>query len=208
MYLEPYELDRLTDMVFETNLSTREMGVELGIEEKEIKRQIRELGLSWVRRKKGHVSRGQGSLTQIMSKLFPGERIISEYHIGERLRLDVFCPKHDLAAEYHGRQHFFYVPHFHGNKQGFYESKERDERKLELCKDLGIELVVFRYNDMLTEDAVYNRMMYALENAPILEKVDKKSQYKDNPFYESNKVRQREYRRQQYQRMKTLKGRA
>lgn len=208
MYLEPYELDRLTDMVFESNMSTREMGIELGIDEKEVKKQIRDLGLSWVRRSKGHVSRGQASLMKMMEKLLPGEKIAAEHPIGERLRLDVFCPSYNLAAEYHGRQHFFYVPHFHGDKTGFYEAKQRDERKVEICKDLGIALVVFRYNDLLTEDSVYNRMLYELENSPMKKEEKKISAYRGNPFYENNKERQREYRRRQYQKMKGLKGRA
>lgn len=206
MYLDDYELDRLTDMVFDTNLSHREMAMELGVEETDIARYIRDLGLSWVRRSKGHVSRGQGALTKIMAKLLPGEEIVTEYPLANRLRLDVYCPRYKLAAEYHGRQHFVYTPFFHGDKQGFYESQSRDEQKEDLCRELGIALVIFRYNDNLYEDAVYDRMLDALRNTPIV-KTEKKS-IKGDPYYENNKARQREFRRQQYAKMKQRRGRA
>lgn len=203
-----YEQDRLTDLVFSSNLSTLEIARELDRTELEVTKEIRNLGLSWVRRKKGHVSRGQGALTAIMQKLLPGEEIRTEEPIGDRLRLDVYCPRYDLAAEYHGRQHFFYTEHFHGDIQGFYESQARDEKKIEICRDLGIALVIFRYNDTLSEDVVYERMLDALRSTPIVEKdKDKVPTYKGNPFYEASKIRQREYRKQQYQKMKSLKGR-
>jgi len=201
-----YEDDRLTDYLFETNLSNQEIAMELGKTELDVTREIRNLGLSWVRRKKGHVSRGQGALTQIMAKLLPGEEIVSEKPIGNRLRLDVFCPRYNLAAEYHGRQHFYYVEHFHGNMEGFRESQRRDENKEQICRDLGIALVVFRYNDTLTEDVVFSRMLDELRNTPVV-KEEKVSAYKGNPFYEANKIRQREYRREQYQKMKAQRGR-
>ncbi|MCA1806492.1 MAG: hypothetical protein LC687_01300 [Actinobacteria bacterium] len=201
-----YECDRLTDMIFDSNLSTQEMADELGRTEIEVNKEIKNLGLGWVRRRKGHISRGQAALTQIMSELLPGEEIRTEEPLGERLRLDVYCPGYELAAEYHGRQHFYYVQHFHGDKEGFYASQRRDDRKIELCQDLGIALVVFRYNDDMTRDAVYNRMLDAIRNTPIV-KEEKKSRYKDNPFYEANKIRQREYRKDQYRKMKKAKGR-
>lgn len=201
-----YEDDLLTDYLFETNLSIFEIARELGKTELEITREIRNLGLSWVRRKKGHVSRGQSALMAIMQKLLPGEEIRAEEPIGDRLRLDIYCPKYQLAAEYHGRQHFFYVQHFHGDKQGFYESQARDEKKEKLCKDLGIALVIFRYNDTLTEDVVFNRMMDAFRSTPIV-KEEKVPTYKGNPFYEAHKNRQREYRREQYRKMKSKRGR-
>jgi hypothetical protein len=201
-----YEIDRLTDFVFQTNLSTNEIARELDRTELDVTKQIRELGLSWVRRKKGHISRGQGALVSAMSKILPGEEIRAEEPIGERLRLDVYCPRYKLAAEYHGRQHFFYTEHFHGNKQGFLDSQARDERKIELCKDLGIALVIFRYSDTLTEDVVYERMLDAIRNAPLVRE-EKIPTYKGEPFYEARKKSQREYRREQYKRMKSQRGR-
>lgn len=201
-----HECDQLTDMVFDTNMSTLEMARELNKTEVEITKEIRNLGLSWVRRKKGHISRGQAALTSIMSELLPGEEILTEAPIGSRLRLDVYCPAYEIAAEYHGRQHFFYTKHFHGDKDGFLASQQRDELKVELCKDLGIALVVFRYNDDMSKDVVYNRMLDAIRSTPMVPRV-KESRYKGNPYYEAGKIRQREYRKEQYRKMKKAQGR-
>jgi len=206
MIWDEYADDRLTDFLFESNLSNREIAMELGCTELDVTQEIRSLGLSWVRRKKGNISRGQGALTAIMAKLLPGEEIRTEHPIGNRLRLDVFCPRYNLAAEYHGRQHFFYTEHFHGDKQGFYASQARDEQKEQICKDLGIALVIFRYNDTLTEDVVFERMLDALRNTPIVEE-EKIPTYKGNPFYEERKQMNREYRKQQYRKMKAKRGR-
>lgn len=207
MTFTEHEDDRLTDFVFQTNLSSQEIAREMGKTEVEITKEIRNLGLSWVRRRKGHVSRGQSALLSVMSELLPGEEIRSEEPIGNRLRLDIFCPRYNLAAEYHGRQHFEYVEFFHGNMEGFRESQKRDEEKIQVCKDLGIALVIFRYCDSLTQDDVYNRLVDAIRNTPMPIEEEKPSKYKGNPYYEAAKRRQREYKRKQYQKMKTRRGR-
>lgn len=207
-YWDEYDDSLLADFIFDSNLSTREIAKELDREELEVTKRIRELGLSWVRRNKGHhASRGAAALISIIRKLLPGETVVTEEHIGERLMLDVYCPKYKLAAEYHGRQHFYYTEHFHGNKDGFRESQRRDERKEELCRDLGIALVIFRYNDVLTEDAVYQRMLDALRSTPAVEEVKSEGKWKNDPMYESWKNRQREYRRDAYRKMKAQRGR-
>lgn len=191
----------LVDFIFDSNLSTREIARELEATELEIKQRVRQLGLSWVRRNNGHISRGQAALTTAMRKLLPNETIVAEEPIGERLRLDVYCPSYKLAAEYHGRQHFCFVEHFHYDKEGFLEAQRRDQRKLEICGDLGIMLVVFRYNDNLSQEAVFERLLDGIRQAPPLEKPAKTSM-KGEPFYETWKQRQREYRKLAYRKMK------
>lgn len=199
-----YEEALLADYLFDSNLSAREIANILGTSELDVKRKTRELGLSWVRRRNGYASRGQAALTGIMKKLLPGERINVEEPIGERLRLDVYCPKYKLAAEYHGRQHFYYVEHFHGNMEGFRESRARDIRKADLCQELGIALVVFRYNDDLSEDVVYERLLEGLRGTEYKDesKTVYKRSLKDHPQYDAHMQRQREYRREAYRRMK------
>ncbi|HJS83550.1 MAG TPA: hypothetical protein VJ742_12025 [Nitrososphaera sp.] len=200
-YFDEYDDALLKDYVFDSNLSVREIAQNLEATKLEVTKRIRELGLSWIRkRSNGHVSRGQAALTNMMRKLLPGETIVNEEPIGNRLRLDVYCPKFKLAAEYHGRQHFYYVEHFHRDIEGFRESQRRDERKLEICKNLGIVLVVFRYTDLLDEDAVFERLLWALREAPEekVEPVEKKV----DPYYQAQLQRKREYRREAYRRMK------
>lgn len=198
----------LTDYVFDSNISAREIAMSMGTTETDVKRRIRELGLSWIRRRNGHLSRGQAALTYMVRKLLPGAEVVTEHPIGERLRLDVYCPKYKLAVEYHGRQHFMYVEHFHRDKEGFHEARRRDERKAELCAEQGITLVVFRYNDALDEDSVFNQLLYAIRMAPVWEPEEEKISIKGNPYYEAAKERNREYRKAAYRRAKEKRGRS
>ena len=50
-----------------------------------------------------------------------------------------------LGVEYHGKQHYEYVPYFHKNKEAFYNQKYRDELKKRMCKDNGIILIEVPY---------------------------------------------------------------
>lgn len=204
---DSYEDGVLTDYVFASNLSAREMAKELGTSETEVRKRIRELGLSWVRRRDGHASRGQAALTATMRKLLRGQKVVTEHPIGERLRLDVYCPSYKLAAEYHGRQHFYYVEHFHGDMDGFIESKQRDQRKMELCQEADIALVVFRYNDLLDEDTVFQRLLEAMRSVPKDEPEKVKIAKVVDPYHEAYLQRQREMRKEAYRRMKSARSR-
>jgi hypothetical protein len=196
----------LVDLLFETNLSQKDIAKELGWTEYKVAARIRELGLQWVKRKNRKLSRGAASLLTIMQKLFPNEEVVVEYPVGERLRLDVYCPRYKVAAEYHGRQHFYYVEHYHGNLRGFEEAQERDQRKIELCQEQGISLISLRYNDELSEQTVFDRLMTSLQATPAV-RTERVSAFKGNPYYEAQKQRQREWRRKQYREMKQRKKR-
>lgn len=194
----------LKDALFETNLSIAAIGEKVGWSRAKTAQRIKQLGLEWVRRNNRKLSRGHAALTDIMQKLLPGEVIINEHHIGERLMLDIYCENYKLAAEYHGRQHFFYSNLFHKSKQDFIDQQNRDIRKEELCKEKGIGLVVFRFNDDLDDDAVYDRMIEAIRNTPYgdEEETKKKPTFKGNHFYEKMQAKQREYRKQKYREYK------
>lgn len=194
----------LTDLLFTTNLSHREIAKMLDVSELMIKQRIEYLSLKWVRRYKGNVSRGQSAITQLLRTILPGEKVLTEEPLGERLFLDVYCPGYKMGIEYHGRQHFEYVKHFHSNIDGFHASMYRDERKEEICKDLGIALVVFRFNDRLDEDTVVARLIDAIKNTPLPQKENKKG-LKGNHFYEQRLERQRSYNREQYRKMRNIR---
>lgn len=196
---------KLKDLLFTSNMSVREMAEELGWKQSQVSQRIKQLGLTWVRRNNRKLSRGAASLTQIMKKLLPNEVVENEHCVGERLMLDVYCAKFNLAAEYHGRQHFRYVEHFHGDRDGFRDSRKRDKRKEQICLDLGITLIVFRYDEPLNEDYVFEKMLAALKAAPVTEKTIKVKQH--NPFYEAHKIRQRAYRKELYRKLKNKNGR-
>jgi hypothetical protein len=192
--------NHLIEMLLETNYSVREMARELNLSEAWTSQRIKLLGLDWIPRRNRQVSRGQAALTQIMKKLIPGEEIVNEYHIGEQLRLDVYCPRYKLAAEFHGRQHYEFVAHFHDSYDDFIRSQQRDDRKIQLCAEAGIALVTFRYCDKLTEDCVFDRLLCAMQEAAAVDgvRIDKKPKYsaKNSPHYEQMRAKRRAYERE------------
>jgi hypothetical protein len=189
----------LTDLLFTTDLSIREIALRLGIPVAETRARIAALGLGWVRADE-RMSRGHAALFSIMQKLLPGEDVITEQPIGERLKLDVYCPKYRLAAEFHGQQHFTYIEHFHGDMAGFKDSQRRDARKVEICQEKRIALVAFDARDPMTEDYVFKRLLEAMQaTPPVVVTVDVREKA---DWALAAQERQREYRKMIYQRKK------
>lgn len=60
--------------------------------------------------------------------------------------LDYYLPKHNLAVEYMGIQHYQPVAVF-GGASAFEKTKERDERKRVLCERLGVTLVYVTHEE-------------------------------------------------------------
>ena len=97
--LEEDDVQFLIDLLLETSLSISAIARELDVSVNEVNKKINQLGLSWLKESRKKMSRGQTALTQIMQKILPGEEILNEYHIDDRLRFDVYCPSYKLAAE-------------------------------------------------------------------------------------------------------------
>jgi len=199
------DLDFLTDLLFETNMSISSIAKEMDTTVNDVNKMINSLGLSWLKNSRKKMSRGQTALTAIMKKLLPGEEIINEHHIGNRMKLDVYCPRFKLAAEYHGRQHFYYTSRFFDSKYDFEEAQKRDEIKAQYCKDNGIALVVFRYCDSLTEKSVYDRMLDAIRNTPIKADDNKKKSITSSDYYQKMKKINSERRKEYYRKIKRAK---
>jgi hypothetical protein len=199
----------LTDLLLESSLSLTDIAKELSISVSDLNKKINRLGLSWAKDRHKKMSRGQAALTNIIKKLLPGEKIINEHHIGDRLKLDVYCPSYNLAAEYHGRQHFFYTQRFFDSIYEFKEAQKRDEKKIQMCKEMGITLVVFRYNDMLTEQSVYDRILDAIRSSDRIGSAQKeKRSAKDSKAYLDAKKRNSQRKKDLYKKMKEKKKNA
>jgi len=196
---------RIKNFLFESNLSISQIAKELCLSYEELDKCIKKIGLSWVKDHRKKMSKGQTVLTSIFKKLIPGETIINEFHIGERLKLDVYCPSYKLGAEYHGIQHFKYTERFHEFKEDFLESQKRDERKLELCKEQGIALVVFRYDDKLTEQAVCDRILSVLKTSSYTISSKNQKSITQNPFYQQAKKKNSEKKKKIYRKLKEKK---
>ena len=199
------ELDNtelMIDLLFETSISVSDIAKEVGWPISKVNQKINQLGLSWLKNSRKKMSRGQTALTLIMKKLLPGEEIINEFYLDDKLRLDVYCPGYKLAAEYHGRQHFYYTSRFYESKYDFIDAQNRDEKKIELCKKNGIALVVFRYNDKLTEDAVFDRMLLSIKDSPYIKQEKIKNNLYNTDYYKAFKKKRSEERKRMYREIK------
>jgi hypothetical protein len=196
----------LKDLLFDSNLPLSDIAHQLYLTRPELNNLLKKTGLSWVKRNNRKLSRGHSALTQIMQRILPNEEIVNEFHIGERLRLDIYCPSYNLAAEYHGRQHFFYSGHFHEDIDAFHASVERDLKKEELCREKGIALVVFRFCDELNEEVVFRRMLEAIKATPKVETPNSQRTFKGNHYYEKVKQQNKDYRKAKYRELKKKNG--
>ena len=202
------ELDNteyMVDLLFETSLSVSQIAKEVGWPLAKVNQKINQLGLSWLKESRKKVSRGQTALTNIMKKLLPSEKIVNEFYLEDKMRLDVYCPSYKLAAEYHGRQHFYYTSKFYDSKYDFEQAQKRDDKKVQMCKDRGIALIVIRYNDELSEQSVYDRMLTAIRESPYIKEQKVKSNVYSSEYYIESKKRLSEQRKKNYRAMKDRK---
>lgn len=91
---------------------------------------------------------------KLLKSKFPGNPILEEVKLpDEDLWLDFFLPRFKLAVEVQGRQHYEYVPHFHGetHKFGFIKSQKRDQLKRQWCELNNITLIELPYSETIDE---------------------------------------------------------
>lgn len=63
--------------------------------------------------------------------------------------LDIYIPSKKVAIEYQGVQHYKPVEFF-GGEEAFAKRKELDNRKKELCKDNGVRLIEWKYDETIS----------------------------------------------------------
>ena len=64
---------------------------------------------------------------------------------GRNLELDMYDQITKIAIEYNGQQHYKYLPKFHKDENEFYKQVKRDELKMKLCQENGINLISIPY---------------------------------------------------------------
>ena len=203
--IEDDDIEFLVDLLFDTNLSIADIAKELEVDINKVNKKINSLGLNWLKTSRRKLSRGQTALTLILKKLIPGEEIVNEYHIGEKMKLDIYCPAYKIAIEFHGRQHFYYTSRFFASKYDFEEAQKRDIKKEEYCRQNGIALVVFRYNDSLTEKNVCDRILETIRSSDYIPKSSNKKSATSSSYYQDMKKKNAEYRKNLYRKMKDSK---
>lgn len=145
-------------------------------------------------------SKHQHYLFDMLSVHYGQSNVIWELVLPSGLRIDIFIKHLGVAIEYDGEQHYKFNEHFHGDINGYISHIGRDEKKEEFLRSNGVKLIRFRGDVMnLTLDDVLN----AIES---IEYPDT-----DYDFYSLNKrsspkddinKKAREYRKQQYLKMK------
>lgn len=84
------------------------------------------------------------ALHEFLSQIFSDGVVLSNYYIrdlqNKQVQLDEWIPRHNLAFEFHGEQHYknFFV-------KSLTQQKERDEYRREVCSKLGITLLEIPY---------------------------------------------------------------
>jgi hypothetical protein len=79
-----------------------------------------------------------------------------------RQRFDGFIPEYSIALEYNGEQHYQPVSVF-GGDAGLAATQARDRRKLALAAENGVEVVIFRFDETLSEELIARRVSKAIE---------------------------------------------
>lgn len=112
----------------------------------------------WPRRSEADCkSHLQWTVSQKIDELFPRDVILEEFHVpGENLYIDFFLPRKRIAVEVHGAQHYCYSEFFHGSKELFKQSQERDRRKKNWCEINNIRYIEIRFDD--DEETVINKL--------------------------------------------------
>lgn len=73
------------------------------------------------------------------------------------VQLDRYYPYLKLAFEYNGRQHYDMIWN-RVNLKVFLNIVSNDQRKQEMCRKVGVNLIVIKYNEKLTEQLILNKL--------------------------------------------------
>ena len=96
--------------------------------------------------------------------LYPNINIVKQKHfkwLGKQ-SLDFYLPQYNIAIEYQGNIHFEYNKKIHRRNNSFEAQQERDKRKNKLCKENGVKLIYFTFDNKRREflnERVYNKVI-------------------------------------------------
>jgi hypothetical protein len=111
----------------------------------------------------GLPARGDGwvsetHLANLVSDALPGLQVVREARLDwlKGQRLDIYVPGLSLAIEYQGIQHYEPIDLF-GGADALTRRQAMDERKRLACEEAGVRLIVWRYDEPVTLEAVHER---------------------------------------------------
>ena len=94
---------------------------------------------------------------ELLKQMCPTATVLEEVPLpGMNLTADFYLPMRKVVIECHGEQHYKFVPHFHGTRFGFAQSRQRDRKKKEWCALNNIRVAVLPFSE--TDDEWRNRI--------------------------------------------------
>lgn len=110
-------------------------------------------------------SRGEKQLYKLLKQVFPDQEITRQDSLGflKRQTVDFAIKALRLAFEYDGVQHFEPIEKF-GGLEGFDRIQKRDQKKNNLCKTNGYQIIRFRYDLDLGEQVQDFKQAYKDKN--------------------------------------------
>lgn len=112
----------------------------------------------------GFESRGELECRRVAERLtgrsFPKARpsFLKNNITMSNLELDCFNEELATAIEYNGEQHYNFTPYFHRSKESFYNIRYRDDMKMRLCKENGVNLIIVPYTVAIDDIEEYIRL--------------------------------------------------
>lgn len=110
--------------------------------------------------------KSEAQLFALVSSVYPDA--IYQYHT-DWLRmqsLDIFIPSLSVGIEYQGIQHYRAVNLF-GGEDNFRHQQENDEKKRNLCKQNGITLIEWPYNEKISKENLEKHLQKVLNKQVI-----------------------------------------
>jgi hypothetical protein len=108
-----------------------------------------------------HISVGEKLCNDVLCEIFPTFKFKKERPkwlrndvTGRPIELDIYCDALKLAVEYQGKQHYEFVPFFHGTVDKFQAQVARDILKVKGCQDKGINLICVPFSLKKRQDIV------------------------------------------------------
>lgn len=105
---------------------------------------------------------------KLTKKLYKQYNVIYQYKpfflrssFGGQMSYDIFIQVLNVAIEYQGKQHFYPVDFFGGEKS-FEKQRQRDIEKKELSMEYGIKLVYINFDEPITAELIKQRVSEAL----------------------------------------------
>lgn len=153
-------------------------------------------------------SKGEEKIINIIKEYYGNIKIIRNYHIGNRLYIDIYLPSINMGIEFDGIQHFKYNPFFHETKLDFLKQQRRDKDKDELCKEKGIDLIRIKYNDTINYSNIIDILTRPYEEAGTdtnekkLCHLSSRRSYSSSSLYQQMKKSKNDYRKKLYRKLK------